>query len=254
MSRRLASRRIWVLRPQGLQRQLCQAIRENGGEAVELPMVRITNIPLEASALEGKDGIIFVSRNAVLAVERHAASLRQAAVCAVGDGTAAELRRLGCRNVLSPGAKGGSESLLELPQLAEAEVKGRDWLVVRGTAGRELLPDTLRARGARVGVAVAYSSDPVQYGPEEMERLWQLPPDALAAYSVAELDNLLRLTPPPLRRGLLATPLAALSGRIMERARQAGFAGDMEVAPDTSDRGCLDAIMALLGRQSRETP
>ena len=253
MSRRLAACRIWVLRPQGLQHQLCQAIRDKGGEAVELPVSRITDIPLEASVFEGKDGIIFVSRNAVRAVERHAASLRQAAVYAVGDGTAAELRRLGCGEVVSAGARGGSESLLDDPGLAAAKVRDRDWLIVCGTVSRELLPETLRSRGARVSIAVAYRSDPMEYGQEKMEELWQQPPDVIAAYSVAELSGLLRLSPQSVKPDLLATPLAALSGRIMEQARQAGFAGDIEVAPSTSDHGCLDAILALAGRKSRGT-
>ena len=242
MAMKLEACRIWVLRPRPLQQQLCQAIGKLGGEAVMLPMLDIKNIPLPRSVFPDNSRIVFVSRNAVRAVAEHATLLRTTQLYAAGDGTAAELRQLGCEYIVSAGASGGSEALLARPELDMARVKGTDWLVVCGDNSREILANTLSERGARVQLAVAYKSEPMQYDSKYMEKMWTQSPGVIAVYSVAEIQQLLKLSPAEARPRLVTTPLAVLSERIKEKAMEQGFR-NIAVAAETSDDGCLGAII-----------
>lgn len=214
--------------------------------AVALPMLAITKLAVEAALFSDCEAMVFVSRNAVRAVAAQSALFRDKQVYAVGDGTAAELSALGCSKLVSAGAQGGAETLLAHPGLAVAKVRGGNWLIVCGTKGRTVLQDSLRERGAKVQLARAYDSDPISYSQEHMEQLWAEPPSAIAAYSAGELRQLHGVTPESRKTPLLATPIAVLSDRIAGQARELGFSGQIMVAGNTSDEGCLAAICKLI--------
>ena len=64
------------------------------------------------------------------------------------------LARHGIHDVISPPLRFDSEALLELPQLTD--VNGRRVIIFRGDGGRELLGETLAARGASVEYVSCY--------------------------------------------------------------------------------------------------
>ena len=64
------------------------------------------------------------------------------------------MRRYGATEVIVPSERFDSEALLALPELET--VAGKRIAIFRGEEGRELLGDTLRARGASVEYVACY--------------------------------------------------------------------------------------------------
>lgn len=249
----LAGKTIVVTRPQAQAAELGRGIAALGGEPFYFPLLEILPVadagPLQAAAarLDAYALVVFVSPNAV----RHALpSLLQgrdwpAAVrpVAVGPGTAAALAAAGVRDCLCPVARFDSEALLQLPELAATAVAGRQVLILRGNGGRELLGDTLEARGARVERVSCYQRRAPATG-------WAAFRAALAAGRCAALTlsssealgYLLAGVPAAERARLFALPLFAPHARIAEHARAAGFV--QVVLTDPADAGLLAGLCA----------
>ena len=159
----LAGRRVLVTRPRDQALALAELIREAGGEPILFPAIEIApvadlrHLRAIAERLEQFDLAVFISPTAVrkalglLEGRRWPEGLR---VAAVGAGSRRELERQGFSSVIAPQGEADSEALLALPELAD--VAGRNIVVFRGEGGRELLGDTLAARGARIEYAECY--------------------------------------------------------------------------------------------------
>jgi uroporphyrinogen-III synthase len=163
MANELAGLHILNTRPAGQAEELSTLLREAGARVTELPLLVIEPLPLDAHArqtlldLDRYDYCCFVSVNAArLGLEAVAGFWPQwphrLPAIATGRSTAAVLDAAGLC-VLCPGQE-DSEGVLALPELAD--VAGKRFLLLRGEDGRELLADTLRARGARVDVLALY--------------------------------------------------------------------------------------------------
>jgi len=75
-------------------------------------------------------------------------------VATVGRGSERELQRHGFAAVIAPTERFDSEGLLDLPELRQVE--GKRVVIFRGESGRELLGETLTARGAMIEYAECY--------------------------------------------------------------------------------------------------
>jgi uroporphyrinogen III methyltransferase/synthase len=128
--------------------------------------------PLRAAVTGALDyqAVVFTSANAVRAFfdelyarGRDARALGRTQVVAIGPKTADELRDRGVRADLVP-----EDSTAEGVSAALAGVvhAGDRVLLPRAKVARELLPDTLRARGVHVDVVVAYET----HGPDQATR------------------------------------------------------------------------------------
>ncbi|MEK6788910.1 MAG: uroporphyrinogen-III synthase [Pseudomonadota bacterium] len=151
-------------RPARQAHALTAKLTQAGANVFELPLLEIVALELTAQAreqvlsLDRYDATIFVSANA--------ARLGLAAIAdywpqwphalpayAVGPATKALLDDAGL-SAVAPEQE-NSEGLLALPGLTT--VHGQRLLLLRGDEGRELLPETLRARGAQVDVLPLYT-------------------------------------------------------------------------------------------------
>jgi uroporphyrinogen-III synthase len=163
--------------------------------------------------------LIFVSANAVEHAQPYLPPLRDVGIAAVGRKTARALDGAGMTNILVPSTTADSEGLLGEPALAE--VAGQRILIVRGSGGRPLLADTLRSRGARVEYAEVYRRELPADTRTRLRALLHRPPGAITITSGEILENLTTLAGPA--TSLRDIPLVAVSTRVAEMARHAGF-------------------------------
>ena len=161
----LAGLGILVTRPAHQADRLCELIKQAGGRALRFPVIEILpphdTAPLAAliDTLDDADIAIFISANAVehgLALLRARRDLPAALkLAAIGRSTGAALRAtLGRGPDICPAERFDSEALLALE--AMQKVHGKRIVIFRGEGGREVLAETLRARGATVEYADVY--------------------------------------------------------------------------------------------------
>ena len=224
----LAGRHVVVTRPAGQSDHMAALIRAAGGEPVLFPALEITDAadlrPVIAliDRLEDFHLAIFVSANAVnkaLALVRARRDwppgLR---VATVGRGSERALQRGGFAAVIAPVERFDSEGLLDLPELKQVE--GRHVLVFRGEGGRELLGETLTARGATVEYAECYRRSRPNIDPAPLLALRAR--GALDAFTVTSSEGLANLHAMLGEAGgacLRETPLFAPHERIAAAAR-----------------------------------
>ncbi len=184
---------IVVTRPREQAATLAKRIEQAGGHAVLFPLLEITEIEdkrvlhEQCSRLAQFKLVIFISPNAVrygMAAIRVAGQL-PAKIATIGQSSAQALRELAVTDVIAPTERFDSEGLLSLPELQYV----KDWkvMIFRGAGGRELLGDTLKARGAIVEYATCYQrSKPQQNG----RTLLDARPDAITVTSSEALAYL----------------------------------------------------------------
>ena len=194
----LAGRRVVLTRPAGQAGQLADLIRAQGGEPVlfaTLEILEARNLaPFFAlvDRLEAFDLAIFISANAVNKALKLVRARRSwppgLRVATVGRASARELQRHGFDSVIVPAQGSDSEALLALPELKH--FAGRHVVIFRGEGGRELLADTLAARGAVVEYAECYRRGRPQTDAAPLIELWQQGGlDAVTVTSVEALAN-----------------------------------------------------------------
>lgn len=249
----LAGVRVLVTRPRDQAENLARLIEERGGEAIRFPVIEIAE-PQDTQALLAvidrlKDFAlaIFISPNAV----NRAMNLIQArgglppatrAAC-VGCGSARELKHFGIENVIVPQGRFDSEALLELPELRQ--VAGQRIVIFRGDGGRELLGDTLEARGARIEYAECYRRLRPHTDTTPLLRRWARGEiDIVSVTSVQGLHNLFDMLGKAGQHWLIRTPVIVVSERMLEVCRELGFKTEPRLAVPASDAAILEAVQA----------
>ncbi|MEF8792487.1 uroporphyrinogen-III synthase [Thiohalorhabdus sp.] len=244
--------RILVTRPVHQSTPLRRAIEARGGEVLLFPTIVIgppaDQEPWRAVAgrLAEFDWLVFVSVNAVNAfAERLAASglawPTAPAYAAIGAKTAADLTERCGRSVLTP-PDFRSESLLDLPEMTAERVAGQRVLLLRGEGGRELLPQTLAERGARVTRLPVYARQPPQASPRPVqEALIQGRIHAVVLTSPDTFVNLLDVLDEAARTALAQVVLVVISPVTARAVTERGFAAPV-VAPEASDEGLVRAL------------
>lgn len=217
--------KVLVTRPDKQSERLNNLIAAAGGEAMLFPVIAIQPLAVDKSTLESicsnADLIIFISSNAVecfcqaMSGELLQSGLRLAAV---GEGTAKAMKQNGLAVDLKPALSTGSEGLLALAELQQ--LNDQQIVIVRGRGGRELLADTLSARGAKISYIETYERILPVYSKEECQRAEQA--DYLVCTSVAGVDNLCKIMA-MYRQHLMNKPLVVLSERIRQHALSLGF-------------------------------
>lgn len=227
----LSGRRILVCRPEPEASRLARRFRDVGAEVQVLPMIDRQPLP---ETPERRTLILSLDEfSHVIAVSPYAARLLLDAIdtwwpqipvgirwYGVGAGTAAVLAEHGLNPRLPP--KGWtSEALLALPSLNHLD--GEKVLLARGDTGRELIRETLQARGARVTVLPLYRRLPAEHSPELLRAtLKDFAPEAIVALSGETLNNLIALCA-NYGHNLYDRLLIVPADRVAEQARAAGF-------------------------------
>ncbi len=238
----LAGLNILVTRPRDQAYALALAIEQAGGTALLFPLLEIEpvqdtqTLQQQVARIDQIDLAIFISPNAVQygmdAISTFSTLPPALKIATIGQGSAAALRERGVTDIITPGERFDSEGLLALlPQ-----VDGWRVMIFRGDGGRELLGDTLKARGATVEYVTCYRRSKPQ-GPAST----LLQADAITITSSEALRYLHQMIATPEYRHLLKTPLFLPQPRIFELAQQQGWTRAQ--LTEAGDTGLLSALM-----------
>ncbi|HZW24407.1 MAG TPA: uroporphyrinogen-III synthase [Gallionella sp.] len=252
----LRSLKIAVTRPRDQAAPLAQRITQAGGIPLLFPLLDIDPVQDDAplheqlSRLERYDLAIFISPNAV----QHSYTAMRAVdltlppqlrIATVGQGSAKALRELGITNIIVPTERFDSEGLLALPELQD--VAGRNVLIFRGDGGRELLGDTLKARGATVEYATCYRRSKPQQG---IAALLDAAPDAVTVTSSEALNYLVQMLENCGSETWRDLPLFVPHPRIAELAGRQGWRQVVTTA--SGDDGLLSGLIAWAGNRGED--
>src|SRR5271169_1364322 len=243
----LAGLNIVVTRPREQATPLAQRIARAGGNAILFPLLEIFPItdphPLrELIARLGEFNLaVFISPNAVrygiAAIHALDALPSALKIATVGQDSAKALRELGVANVIAPTERFDSEGLLALPELQN--VQGWRVVIFRGDGGRELLGETLKARGAQIEYAACYQRLKPQ---QDITVLLDANADALTVTSSEALAYLWDMLDESARKRFATVPLFAPHERIAAAARNLGWRKVMPTAG--GDEGLLAGLIA----------
>lgn len=242
----LANIGVAITRPVDQATKLSQRITSLGGEVIAYPLIAIA--PLEdyqafdaqLPRLMQSDWVIFISSNAVQQgmPRLHAFGIPpHLRFAAIGPVTASGLADYGITQVTLPEGRFDSEALLALPEFSA--MHGQTVTIVRGVGGREVLADTLRARGAQVQFAECYRRVNPQIDTHVLDHAWQAGRlQAIVVTSSEALRYLLAMAKNAPWLGQIK--LCVNHARIAEDAANAGLQTHTAAAPGD------EAMLALL--------
>ncbi len=235
---------IVITRPTGEAAVLAALVREAGCEPMLFPVIEIRDAPDPAALdavidrLDSFDWALFISPSAVdKAMTRiHArrawpaqfqarrAWPAQLRCTAIGPGGVRALQRFGVTDVIAPDVAHGrfdSESLLASKFMQD--VRGQRMVLFRGNGGRELLAQTLTARGATVEAVSCYQRAIPQQAAAPLLQAWARREVAAIIVTSSEgLHNLLHMTGAAGAAYLRDTPVVVPHPRIAAAAREVG--------------------------------
>ncbi len=258
----LFGRRIIITRARGQSEPLAAALTGLGAQVVAFPTIEIRPPkswkPLDAAIRRLKD-FQYLLVTSVPGVENFFSRLRVCGldaralggirVGAIGPGTAAALEKFGLRADLIP-REYAAEGLLEA--LSGKRVKGKSILIPRARVARDILPATLRRRGARVKVVEAYHTVTPTVRPEEVERVFGAPPSLITFTSSSTAKNLVKILGRGSAAGLLDhVALASIGPVTSATLRELGFPVAVE-AREFTIPGLVRAIEEFFSRQGNE--
>lgn len=241
----LAGLNIVVTRPREQAASLAQRIEQAGGKPVLFPLLEINPVadpqPLRSlvTRLSEYNLAIFISPNAVrygMQAILAAGSLPPALkIATVGQGSAKALHDLGVREIIAPQERFDSEALLALPELQQ--VAGWQVVIFRGDGGRELLGESLKARGAAVEYATCYQRSKPQ---QSIAMLLAAHPHAITVTSSEALGYLWEMMDDATKARLVSKPLFVPHARIAQAAQKQGWNNVISTA--AGDDGLLSGL------------
>jgi len=185
---------VLVIQPLHSRQRLLDAVHATGRVVIEHSFITIEPVKTKIVDLTHCDAVIWVSKNAVSRAHAQGINLNpRARMYAVGPGTArlaAELFNQPCQ---CPVTEHASESLLNLPELIE--LNSQRWAILKGKGGRELLANSLVARGASFENVVLYQRLKKPLKDPELVQRWISEVDTIVVTSAEQLSYFLSELP-----------------------------------------------------------
>lgn len=224
---------VLVTRPKPQGEILCEKIRAAGGQAIYFPTIEIKppkdpiKLKHQITNIDQYDWLIFISPQAVYNSAEMIHALwptlpAELSIAAVGLGTATVLQSVKLPVTIYPSGW-SSEGLLRLPIFQQVENKRI--AIMQGEGGRELLADTLIARGADVTHFIAYQRckpTNVDMG-EYIDLLRTQKINVIVLTSAEGLYNLISLTGEANKFLLQSVPVIVISERLAALASELQF-------------------------------
>ncbi|WP_413437848.1 uroporphyrinogen-III synthase [Sulfuriferula sp. GW1] len=250
MSTSLNGRGVLVTRPAHQAAHLAELIIAAAGKPVLFPVLEILDAadlqPLYEliDRLDSVDLAIFISPNAVNKAMNLIKSRRELPatlkIAAIGRGSSKELKHFGITDIIAPTARFDSENLLEMPELQN--VAGQRIVIFRGDGGREVLGDTLAARGASIEYAECYRRSRPDASAGGLLRQWSRNEiNAVTVTSAEGLRNLYDMLGKLGRQWLKTTPVFVPHPRILEVTRELGL--EQAMVTPSGDEGLVQGMI-----------
>jgi uroporphyrinogen-III synthase len=251
----LAGRRVLVTRALHQAGKLSEGLRALGAEPVEVPVLEIRSpssyeaIDDALTRLDQFDWLILTSANTVRAFAERAAELglplaplKALKVAAIGEATADAARMQGLPVTLIPGAYVAEAMVDALAKHAS----GQKFLLARAEVARDVIPDALRAAGAKVDVVDAYRNVMPEAAPDLLREALQQKIDATTFTSSSSVTHLAEAA----RRAGIVFPFAEVAaisiGPITSKTlREAGWEPAIEANPHDIS-GLISAVARIL--------
>jgi uroporphyrinogen III methyltransferase / synthase len=271
-TRPLRGRIVVVTRPREQAQALVEPLERLGAEVLVAPTIKIVPLALDdelitaAADLGSYDLVVFTSANAVrhftdrvgewlrriggpVDVDDHAEELTVALggtmIAAVGPRTADVLAERGLPCDIVP-REAVAEGLLEALDGAELDLDGAHVLVPRAREARDLLPDTLRERGAQVSVVTVYETLPADELGVTLAQLAAA--DVITFTSGSTVHQFVALAGSSDLAGLLTgVRLVSIGPQTSQALADHGLPVAAEADPHTGE-GIVQAILALSAR------
>jgi uroporphyrinogen-III synthase len=255
----LAGVTVVVTRPAAQAGRFLELATRAGARCLAFPTLQIVRLSLDPSTVEAVertpwDWAIYTSTNAVEAaaalfprpLARHHA--------AVGRATARALEQRGVTIEARPDSA-NSEGLLAMPMFAQPA--GLHVLLVKGAGGRDVLRETLTARGAVVRALDVYRREPVRPDATAHAELAASTASTrerlvLTVTSGEVLQALLQSVDPTLAVRLRDKPLLVPGPRVAAAAASLGWRGEVVQAPTAEDDAMLGALQRYVTGPTRD--
>jgi uroporphyrinogen-III synthase/uroporphyrinogen III methyltransferase/synthase len=199
MSLALAGRRVLVTRSARQASRLSEELCTLGATPAEVPVIEIRppenyeSLDTALRSLNKYNWLILTSANAARALAERAAhlgiALQRSAVlqiAAIGPVTASEAQKSALAVTLMPESYVAESLLASLG----AQTAGKRVLIARAAVARDIIPDTLRASGARVDVVEAYRNVMPADAPEKLRHALEQGIDAATFTSSSSVTHL----------------------------------------------------------------
>ena len=253
--RPLHGKRVVVTRARAQASELARRLDALGAEPIELPAIRIEpridsdEVRRAVESLHAYALVCLTSPNgvhllfeAMAAQGRDARALANASVAAIGAGTEAALAAYGILADIVP-EQFVAEELVEA--LNRLQLEDKPVLVARAAEARELLPDALRKKGAKVDVVTLYETVAEQPDPDALERARDA--DFITFTSSSTVRNFIQATGNGIPKGARVVSIGPVTS---EAAREAGLTVDVEAERHDID-GLVDALLSAAAQPDR---
>ena len=258
MTMPLAGAGVIITRPTGQCEVLASLVEAAGGHGFILPAMSIeptsaaSDWPSGCPNINEYQLLVFISRNAVK-YGVHYLSDCDMDIAAVGPSTAKSLEAEGYpANVVSHQGF-TSEALLDHPRLQD--LHGKRVLIVRGVGGRDLLKQSMTARGARVDYLEVYCRTEADIPAGVLDQVRKELDSGhirfVTATSVQTLENTLQLLGAEARHLLGRSQLVSASDRVVQKAEELGIP-TARPASGPSDQDLLEHMIRLTTNQASE--
>ena len=246
----LAGRHIVITRPLAQAVNLAEQLAAHEAMPVRFPVLEISDVedvrPLQDAAirLDSYDLVVFVSPNAVMkalaVMLKHRSWPAGLRAATLGRSSERELAAHGVQHIISPQTRFDSEALLEAPELQD--MAKQRVLICRGDGGRELLGETLTARGAAVEYLTVYRRGKPKLDPAPLLALWEAGQlDAVTLTSSEGLRNMIEMVGHLGHAWLKKTPVFVPHVRIAEQAAHFGLRQIIPTGP--ADDGLMTGLL-----------
>ncbi len=249
-----------ITRAREQARELAARLAGLGAEVIELPLIEIRPAsdygPLDDAIrrIETYDWVIFTSANGVrFFLERLAAcgsnvDQVRARICAIGPATRSAAEDAGFRVDLMPGAY-VAEGLVAA--FGKEALEGKSILLPRAAVARDVVPEELRRRGARVDVVEAYRTSIPEEAPALVRKVFagSGKPDWITFTSSSTVTNFAAIAA---RDALEGVRVASIGPVTTATAAKHGILVAVEASEYTTE-GVVEAILAATTRAS-ESP